>query len=184
MSTCCEVGSDVHALIKELAMRRVEHRSETHSNESQHLVEGTEVARLRRRFSFVLQQALSFRTRHHLYRQRVALQSTRQLRSQGPASVQAHCTEGVTGSEGQEGANGVGGGIGVAGGNGDGYGVGGGNGHVNGHGDGDGAGARAGAGAGTGTGTGVEMNEGAQDGNGDGSGDGDGDGDGDGGGDP
>ena len=34
MSTCGEVGSDVHALIKELAIRRAEHRSETHSNES------------------------------------------------------------------------------------------------------------------------------------------------------
>ena len=48
MSTCGEVGSDVHALIKELAIRRVENRSETHSNNSQHLAEGTEVARLRR----------------------------------------------------------------------------------------------------------------------------------------
>ena len=66
MSTCDDVGSDVHALIKELAIRRVQHRSETYSNDSQHLAEGTEVARLRRRFSFVLQQALSFRTRHHL----------------------------------------------------------------------------------------------------------------------
>ena len=56
MSTCGEVGSDVHALIKELAIRRVQYRSETHSNESQHLAEGAEVARLRRRFSFVLQQ--------------------------------------------------------------------------------------------------------------------------------
>ena len=55
MSACSEVGSDVHALIKELAIRRVRHRSETHSNESQHLVEETEVARLRRQFSFVLQ---------------------------------------------------------------------------------------------------------------------------------
>ena len=108
MSTCGDVGSDVHALIKELAIRRVEHRSETNSNESQHLVEGTEVARLRRRFSFVLQQALSFRTRHHLCRQGVALASTRQPRSQGPASVQAHRTGDVTGSEGQEGGNGVG----------------------------------------------------------------------------
>ena len=85
---------------------------------------------------------------------------------------------GVTGSEGQEGANGVGGGIGVGGGNGDG------NGDVDGHGDGDGAGA----------GTGVEVNEEAQDRNGDGAGtrtgtgvgtrsrtpDGNGDGDGDG----
>ena len=58
MSTCGDVGSDVHALINELAIRRVQHRSETYSNESQHLAEGTEVARLRRRFSFVLQQAL------------------------------------------------------------------------------------------------------------------------------
>ena len=71
MSACGDVGSDVHALIKELAIRRVQHRSETYSNESQHLAEGTEVARLRRRFSFVLQQALSFRTRHHLCRQGV-----------------------------------------------------------------------------------------------------------------
>ena len=61
---------------------------------------------------------------------------------------------GVTGSEEQEGANGVGGGIGVGGGNGDG------NGDGDGHGGGDGAG----------TGTGVEVNEGAQDGSGDGAG--------------
>ena len=52
VSTCGEVGSDVHALIKELTIRRVEHRSETHSNASQHLAEEPEVARLRRRFSF------------------------------------------------------------------------------------------------------------------------------------
>ena len=156
MSTRGDVGSDLHALIKELAIRRVQRRSETYSNEYQHLAEGTKVARLRRQFSFVLQQALSFRTRHHLCRQGVALASTRRPHSQGPASVQAHRTGGVTGSEGQEEANGVGGGIGVGGGNGDG------NGDVNGHGDGDGVG----------TGTGVEVKEGAQDGNGDGSGDG------------
>ena len=154
----------MHALIKELAIRRVQHRSETHFNEFQHLAEGTEVARLRWRFSLVLQQALSSRMCYHLCRQGVALASIRQLRSQGPVvSVQARFTEGVTGSEGQEGANGVGGGIGVGDGNGDGDGAGGGNWGVNGHGDGDGAGA--------GTGTGVEVNEGAQDGNGDGSGD-------------
>ena len=147
MSTCGDVGSDVHALIQELTIRRVQHRSETYSNESQHLAEGTEVARLRRRFSFVLQQALPFRTRHHLCRQGVALAGTRQPHSQGPASVQAHRTGGgVTGSEGQEGANGVGGG------NGDG------DGDVNGHGD------------GPGTGTGVEVDEGAQDGDGSGAG--------------
>ena len=55
MSTCGDVGSDVHAPIKKLAIRRVQHRTETYSNESQHLAEGTEVARLRQRFSFVLQ---------------------------------------------------------------------------------------------------------------------------------
>ena len=55
MSTCGEVSADVPVPIKELAIRRVEHRSETHSNESQHLAEGTEVARLWRRFPFVLQ---------------------------------------------------------------------------------------------------------------------------------
>ena len=156
MSTCGGVGSDVHALIKELAIRRAQHRSETHSNESQHLAEGTGVACLRRRFSFLLQQALSFRTRHYLCRQGVVLASTRLPSLQGPVSVQSHRTGGVTGSKRQEGANRVGGGIGVGGGNGDG------NGDVNGHGDGDGAG----------TGTGVEVNEGAQDENGDGSGDG------------
>ena len=156
MSTCCDVGSDVHALIKELAIRRAPHRSETYSNESQHLAEGTAVACLRRRFFFVLQQALLFRTRYHLCRQGVALASTRRPHAQGPASVQAHRTGEVTRSEGQDRANGVGGGIGVGDENGDG------NGKVNGHGDGDGAG----------TGTEVEVNEGAQDGNGDGSGDG------------
>ena len=140
MSTSGEVGLDVLALIKELAIRRVKHRPETRPNESKHLAEGTEVARLRRQFSFVLQQALSFRTRRHPGRQEEAFASTRQPRSQGPASVQAHRTEGVTGSEGREGANAVGVGIGVGGGNGDGYGVGSGNGDVNGHGDVDGAG--------------------------------------------
>ena len=133
MSTCGDVGSDVHALIKELAIRRVEHRRETHSNESHHLAEGTEVARFRWRFYFVLQHSLSFRTRHHLCRQGVALESTRQLGLQGPESVQAHRTEGVTGSEEQEGANGVGSGIGV------------------------GAGTETVPGSGVGTGTGTEQ---------------------------
>ena len=67
----------------------------------------------------------------------MTLAGTRQLRSQGSVSVHAHCTEGVTGSEGREGANGVG--IEVGGGNGDGNGVGVGNGDVNGNWDGDGA---------------------------------------------
>ena len=67
MSTCDDVGSDVHALIKELAIRRVQHRSETYSNEPQHLAEGTEVARLRRRFSFVLQLFFFFFFFHLTY---------------------------------------------------------------------------------------------------------------------
>ena len=85
------------------------------SNESQHLAQGTKVARFRRRFSFVLQQALLFRTRYHLCKQGIALPGTRQLRSQGPVSVYAHRTEGITVSRGREGANRVGGGIGVRG---------------------------------------------------------------------
>ena len=74
----------------------------------------------------------------------MAFASTQQLCSHGPVSVYVHVTEGVTGSEGQEEANGIGGGIEVGGGNGDGNGVGGGNGDVNGHGDENGA--RAGTG--------------------------------------
>ena len=92
LSTCDEVGSYMHALIKKLAIRRVEHRAETDSNESQHLAEGTKAARLRRQLSFVLQQALSFHMRHHLRRQGVALASTRQLRSQAPEFLHAHRT--------------------------------------------------------------------------------------------
>ena len=183
MSTCGEAGSDVHALMKDLAIRWVEHRSETHSNESQHLAERTEVARLRRRFSFVLagtfipHASLSLQTEGGACGHPTAAFAS-------PVSVQAHRTEGATGSERQEGANGVGGG------NRDGNGVGGGNGDVNGHGDGDGAGAgtgtgvkvnegaqdgnvgRSGDGAGTGTGTGVETHRRTPDGNGDGNGDG------------
>ena len=96
-------------------------------------------------------QALLFRTRHHLCRQGLALAGTRQLCSQGLGPVHTHRTEGVTRSEEREGANGVGDEIGVGGDNGDGHEVRGGNG------DGDGAG------------TGVEANKGAQNGNEDGS---------------
>ena len=79
MSMWGKAGPDVQALIQELAIRRVEHRSEIHSDGSQHLVEGTEVARLRRRFSSVLQQTLLSCARHHLCRQGVALAGTQQL---------------------------------------------------------------------------------------------------------
>ena len=150
MSTCGDVGSDVHALIKELAIRRVQHRSETYSNESQ--AEGTEVERLRRRFSFC------FTAGTLIPHASPSLQigggacehPTAPFARIGVGTSASY--RGVAGSEGQEGANGVGGGIGVGGGNGDG------NGDVDGQGDGDGAGA------------GVEANEVAQDGNGDGDG--------------
>ena len=105
MLTCGEADSDVHALIKELAIRRVEQGSEIHSNEFRYLAERTRVARLRRRFSFVLQQAISFGTRYLLCRYGVALAGTQQLRSQGPVPVHAHCADGRTGSEGREKAN-------------------------------------------------------------------------------
>ena len=101
MSTCGEVGSDVHALIKELAIRRVEHRSETHSNESQHLAEGKEVARLRRRFSLVYSRQFHSARVTISADMSLALASTRQLCLQGPVSAQAHRTETVTGPEGQ-----------------------------------------------------------------------------------
>ena len=85
---------------------------------------------------------------NHLCRQGVELAGIRQLRSQGPVSVHGHHTEGATGPEGGEGANGIGGGIRVGGCDGD----------VNGSEDGDGAGTR----------TGMEANEGTQNRNGDG----------------
>ena len=107
-------------------------------------------------------QALLFCTCHYLCTQRRALAGTQKLCSQGLVPVHTHRTEGVTGSEGRERKNGVGGGIGVGGENGDGNG--------GGDGDGDGDGDDDEAGTGTGTATGVEANEGAQDGNEDGSG--------------
>ena len=54
MSMCDVDGSDVHALIKELAITLVECRSKIHFNESQYLAETTEVACLPRWFSFVV----------------------------------------------------------------------------------------------------------------------------------
>ena len=53
--------------------------------------------------------ALSFRIRHHLYRQGVALVDTGKLRSKGPESVYAHRTEGAN-----EGARKMGAGTGAA----------------------------------------------------------------------
>ena len=77
----------------------------------------------------------------------MALAGTLQLRSQGPVCVHTNRTEGVTGYEGREDANG----------NGDGKRLGGGNKDVNNDGEGDGAGTR----------TAVKANEGTQNQNGD-----------------
>ena len=113
MSTCGDIDSDVHALIKELAIRRVQHRSETYSNEFQHLAEGTEVARLRRRFSFIYSR--------HSHSARVTISADRGWPLRAPDSPMRKASRlykrivpgGVTGSEGREGVNGVGGGVGV-----------------------------------------------------------------------
>ena len=159
MSTCGEVGSDVHALIKELAIRRVQHRSETHSNESHHLAEGTEVA-------YVFGEDSRLFYSRHFHSARVTISADRGWRLRAPDSpVPPFARAGVYTSASHRGGNRVRatgrsewgrGGIGVEVGNGDG------NGNVNDHGDGDGAGA--------GAGTGVEVNEGAQDGSGNGAG--------------
>ena len=160
MLTCGEVGSDVHALIKALAIRRVEHKTETHSNESQHLAEGTEVERLRRRFSFC------FTAGTFIPHASPSLQTGGGAceHPKAPFSKPSVCarasyrTERVTEFEGRAEATGVGGGIEAGGENGDGNRVGGGNGDVNG----GGGGARAG----TATATEVEVDEGVKDGNG------------------
>ena len=61
MSRCDEADLEEHNLIKELTIEWVKHiRSEINVDEFRHFVEGAEVARLRRRFTFVLQQAASF----------------------------------------------------------------------------------------------------------------------------
>ena len=141
----------MHALIKELAIRRVQHRSETYSNGSQHLAEGTKVARLRG-------DSPLFYSRHsHSARVTISADMGWRLRApDGPIrKARRRYQRIVPGGNRIRGAGRserAGGEIGVGGGNGDG------NGDVDGHGDGDG------------TGTGVEVNEGAQDG--DGSGDG------------
>ena len=158
---CCEVGSDVNAFIKELAIRRVEHRFEIHYNESQHLAEGKEVGRLRQQLSFCFTEA-----RTCIPHASSSLQTRSGARGHtadpfGRLGVSAHanCIKAIAGSEVREGANGVGGMIGVGGGNGNGNGVWGGNRDENDDEDEDGAG----------TGTRVEASERTQDGNGDGS---------------
>ena len=58
-----------------------------HSDVSRHLVEEPGKSHLRRRVSFVLQEALSFRTRHHLWRHELILAGSQQLRPQDRAPV-------------------------------------------------------------------------------------------------
>ena len=170
MSTCGEVGSDVHAFINQGA-RHQTGRAQV-ENTLQRLPtfsgrDGSSTSSAVILFCFTAGTFILHAS--PLCRQGAALASTRQVRSQGSVSVRAHRTEGVTGFEERKETNGVGGGIEVGVGNGDGNGVGGGNGDVK----------RSWGGDGTGAGTGmeVEVNEGTRDGNGDGSGDGDGDGD-------
>ena len=160
MLTCGEVGSDVHALIKEFAIRLVEHRSETHSNESQHLAKETEVARLWRRLSFCFTAgtSISYASPYLQTGGGACEHSTAPFARTGACTSASY--RGDNRVRGTEGTNGVGGG------NGDGNGVGGGNGDVDG--DGDVGGDGDGDGAGAGTGTGVEVNEGARDGDGSG----------------
>lgn len=61
------------AVIKEPVIRGVSNSSKLYFAESRRLEGGTELARLRRRFSFAFKKALSFRTLHLLCRKWVAL---------------------------------------------------------------------------------------------------------------
>ena len=65
------MGADTQFPVKDMAIRRVDLQGSMLTGQARAAAEGRETARLRRRFSFVLQQALSQRTRHHLCRQGV-----------------------------------------------------------------------------------------------------------------
>ena len=108
MSTSGDVGSDVHAIIKELAIRRVQHRSETYSNGSQHLVEWTESSTYSAAILFCF-------TADTLIPHVSPSRQTGGGACEHPTAPFARpgvCTNAsyrvVTGSEGQEGANGRG----------------------------------------------------------------------------
>ena len=66
ISMCGTLGADTQALIKAMAVRRVDLTGTALTGQARAAAEGRETAHLRRRFSFVLHQALSSRTRHHL----------------------------------------------------------------------------------------------------------------------
>ena len=148
MSTCGEAGSDVHALIKEPAIRRVEHRSEKHSKESQQLAEGTEVAHLRQQFSIYLTADPSISYAPPSLQTGGGACEHPAAPFARPGVYTRASYRGVTRSEGRERANGVGGGIGVGGGSENDNGAGCEKGDANGDGVGDGAEARTETGTG------------------------------------
>ena len=86
-------------------------RSEMNFNESWYLAEGTEVARLRRRFSFVLQQDLQFRTDLISVDRECACGHPKSPLA-GPGACARALYRGGTRFEGGEGANGDGNGVG------------------------------------------------------------------------
>ena len=114
MSTYGEADSDVHALVKKLAIRRVEHRSKIHSDESHHIAEGNGSSTSSAAILFSFQQTLPFHTRHHLGKQGVALEgapdsSVRKARcllctegKPGPRGRKTLCIEVSNRSEGRE----------------------------------------------------------------------------------
>ena len=71
LSACGEASPEMQVLVKKLAIRQMVPSSELHFNESRHLAEGKKITRLQRRVSSIINQVLSFRTRYHLYRQRL-----------------------------------------------------------------------------------------------------------------
>ena len=79
MSTCGEVGSDVHALIKELAIRRVEHRLETHTPTSPN------IKRKGRKWPVFGGDSLLFYSRH-FHSARVTISADRGWRFRAPDS--------------------------------------------------------------------------------------------------
>ena len=126
MLTCSEAGLDVHALIKEFTHRtgRAQVGDTLQRVPASARENGISTYVLGGDTLFISKQALSFRTRHHLCRQGLALAGTQQLRSIDTVPLHVHCTEGITRSEGLEGARGGGNGIRVGNGDGDGHGAG------------------------------------------------------------
>lgn len=60
------LGADTQILINAMAARRVHHQDDMAVDRASATAEGREMTHLRRRYSFVLQHALSQHTPHHL----------------------------------------------------------------------------------------------------------------------